>query len=130
MGNESLSEPKNFELQEEMNHSKRKQNDHVCPEPDFVFRFRLWLIFGLDNAGLLERALNVFLRLNLFDFGAQFVRHSYRFLTTGWISFRGSCSRCLPLCKGTLYAIKVRFSFLLMCRQRIACVKFESRLQD
>ena len=56
-------------------------------------------------AGLLQRPLNIFLLFDLFDFGAQFVRHSYRILATILICCRETTFDGCDWIKGTLHAI-------------------------
>src|SRR5437764_9270918 len=80
-------EAEETKLQNVANDQKGDEHDEVRSQHQLIFRLRFWCFFRLDGAGLLERALYVFLLLDLFDFGAQFVRHSYRILTTIWICY-------------------------------------------
>ena len=65
-----------------MRRDQENQHDGMTRQHQLVFRFRLGFVFWLDRTRLLQGALDVFLFLDLFDFSAQFVRHSYRILTS------------------------------------------------
>src|SRR5947207_6518497 len=75
-------EAEETKLQSVANDQKGDEHNEVRSQHQLIFRLGLGSLLRLDGAGLLERALNVFLLLDLFDFGAQFVRHAYRIPST------------------------------------------------
>src|ERR1041385_76162 len=77
-------------LQQVIKNTQRDQHEAMCSEPNLILGPGLGLILRRRGSRLLERLLHVFPFFYLFDFGAHFVRHSYRILARVWICCRES----------------------------------------
>ena len=77
---------KQIELQKETERGKREQNNDMRAEPKLIFGLGFRFLLRFDRTGLFERLFHILALFYLFDFGAQFVRHSYRILTRVWSS--------------------------------------------